>query len=931
MNGDRYRFLTRWVFGLVSTTAVLAVGLDLLLGVVQPVLTRIAWVCVGFGIGVEVTGDRRRYVPVRTPPHNAARRLVAALAMGVAISGPILAGSGTALAQPASGTDRLEPTARARLWALPSPWRPMVGRTTPLTPRIAASIPASLESPPSPPVNGADLPTVSVVVGDTPWGIAERHLGHGSRWRELWRLNRGQTQADGRAWVIEDLIRPGWHLRLPADVTDARPAAPAPSAPHRSGPNPAASSPTGASPADRPTRPHGNPHRRPPTNGANNSDTSRPQDDPPTAAPQVPTVGSSPPPPDVTDEKPGTRDRSASDGGQDLFPALVGLTGATVSSAGLVSLIRRRRERRSVTTGRNDGPSLPSDQQPAEIATTTASDLPLERWAGHHLATLINTPPRHVEGGLLAVELSAENGIELLWDTPKLAAPSPWTAADGGWAWHLSYHPDESIPLDDQPPALPGLVRIGTRQGRQLLIDLEAFGSISLAGDPHRVSDLARAITADLGTSAGRARTQVIVADLNPLGIDQLPGVRTGTTEAALDELRSTAGASSGALDQPGSPSTFHDQTGNERSAMTVIVAPADVTSLIEEAPARRRGVATILVGSASDAAARITVDHEGAAELEPLGIKFQATGLPAPTAATTNEQPHHLSTDVKLHPSPEPGGAASAPTDPLASLSHDEPGHDGSFDEPPWPEILVKVLGRPHVPTRPNLRRRELALVVYLASKGKPTPAGSVQHAVWGGRSVQTKTIWNLATATRAALGQLADGRPAMPPSQRAHNTLTVAPEVRTDLQVLEDLYHAAQHASSTQAIDLLRRGLDLIEGQPFDSPDSEWAHHTELLVAQGNRLIEDATELLLDLATTAGRADLARHAITQGLRALPGNEPLYRGRMTLEHDQGNLAAVHTAYTELETYLTDIDTEPSPATIDLYRTLLRQPGRRAS
>jgi len=117
-----------------------------------------------------------------------------------------------------------------------------------------------------------------------------------------------------------------------------------------------------------------------------------------------------------------------------------------VSSAGLVRLIRRRRHRRGVATGRDGRPPLPPDQQPAETAIATASDMPLKRWAGHHLATLINDPPRHVEGGPLAVELSPETGIELLWDTPNPAAPLPWTATDGGWAWHLFYHPDGSIP-----------------------------------------------------------------------------------------------------------------------------------------------------------------------------------------------------------------------------------------------------------------------------------------------------------------------------------------------------------------------------------------------------------------------------------------------------------------------------------------------------
>jgi hypothetical protein len=89
------------------------------------------------------------------------------------------------------------------------------------------------------------------------------------------------------------------------------------------------------------------------------------------------------------------------------------------------------------------------------------------------------------------------------------------------------------------------------------------------------------------------------------------------------------------------------------------------------------------------------------------------------------------------------------------------------------------------------------------------------------------------------------------MPKSRRDHNTLEVDPRVRTDLQLLHDFYDHARDASSGRAIELLTEGLGLIEGQPFDGPDYEWAHHSELLVADATKLIEDAALQLVDLAT--------------------------------------------------------------------------------
>jgi DNA-binding SARP family transcriptional activator len=52
-------------------------------------------------------------------------------------------------------------------------------------------------------------------VYDSLWRIADRTLADGSRWPEIYALNRGQPQADGRTLTNPNLIRPGWILALP--------------------------------------------------------------------------------------------------------------------------------------------------------------------------------------------------------------------------------------------------------------------------------------------------------------------------------------------------------------------------------------------------------------------------------------------------------------------------------------------------------------------------------------------------------------------------------------------------------------------------------------------------------------------------------------------------------------------------------------------
>jgi len=63
--------------------------------------------------------------------------------------------------------------------------------------------------------------------GESLWGIAANELGDGARYVEIYDLNAGVPQGDGRALADADLIRPGWDLTLPtpptADTTATRP------------------------------------------------------------------------------------------------------------------------------------------------------------------------------------------------------------------------------------------------------------------------------------------------------------------------------------------------------------------------------------------------------------------------------------------------------------------------------------------------------------------------------------------------------------------------------------------------------------------------------------------------------------------------------------------------------------------------------------
>ena len=108
--------------------------------------------------------------------------------------------------------------------AFASPAAVIASAEAPLPSELASFAGPATSPTTAPALSAETVPaTYTVMRGDHLWGIAERFLGDGFRWVDIWKLNQQRTMTDGRAFVDPNLIYPGWQLELPQDVSSAEP------------------------------------------------------------------------------------------------------------------------------------------------------------------------------------------------------------------------------------------------------------------------------------------------------------------------------------------------------------------------------------------------------------------------------------------------------------------------------------------------------------------------------------------------------------------------------------------------------------------------------------------------------------------------------------------------------------------------------------
>lgn len=244
--------------------------------------------------------------------------------------------------------------------------------------------------------------------------------------------------------------------------------------------------------------------------------------------------------------------------------------------------------------------------------------------------------------------------------------------------------------------------------------------------------------------------------------------------------------------------------------------------------------------------------------------------------------------------------------------------------DEPlPADLVVVRLLG-PVTVEAPDGETapagRSTQAVAYLACHHEGVSPDRLIDALWDGRAVDRQRLAEVLSRARSAIGG-ADRLPRATGSQGYR----VASSVVTDLELLGwNVLRAQREREALQ--EYLTAALALIRGRPFADVDWTWSLF--------DGLVSSAAAIVADVATTLATWHLeqsdpmaALRAVEQGQLATPESESLGRMKMRAHYERGELEALEDVMTELRRNADDDlgpdgDDRLHPDTVRLYRRL---------
>ncbi|WP_367044217.1 BTAD domain-containing putative transcriptional regulator [Streptomyces sp. Je 1-332] len=747
---------------------------------------------------------------------------------------------------------------------------------------------------------------------DSMWEIAERHLGDGRRYKEIYQLNKDREQPDGSRLSEASLIRPGWIMEMPADAHGGELVEMPDEAPKVSqdvkeqisdyaksgdqqqgggqqggGSQEQGGSGSGSGSGDRDTAHITIPEQRPSDAGKGQGQQETPV--------------------------------AASQSEESSFGLPEALIGAPLLAAGLLGALGRRRRHAlwqsamgAVGGRRGMEPPTPTggaaDVQDALLVGADPEGVRLLDLSLRGLAAALAEESRALPT-VYAAWLS--NGdLHLQLAQPAGRPPAPWQLGQDQTFWMLARTDAERYEETETAAPYPGLVSLGTLDDSRLLLNLEAVpGVVSLSGTEADRAAVFASVAAELATNGWSDRMTITLVgfgqDLTPLAPNRLRHLED--IEALIETMEAETRQRRGALGAAGHDSVLTGRTGpaqHTRWAPHLVLLAAeptgdDAVKLAElAADASRLGIGYLVGTESGDlpgAAWEMEITPGGKLLAPLLGLELEAQALP--------EAQQRAVVELFVDADPGEGGTASS----------------GSGRTGVTPPFLVDVTeqGRPAVYARlvgtyeiigletPDGERSPLmheALALLLLHREGVHPR-VLSSALWP-RGVTEDVRDALIERLREWLGTEPDGTPRL----RADGSgrLTLAKSVVSDLDVLRSLYHEATQGrgANSRAVRgrMLTDALVLVRGPLLaDRPQGRYAWLThEIIDAQLPLLVADIGLALSEFHLEKQRAEKAIEALNASLNSAPGDERLWNELLRATHAVGDPARLQAVAADL-------------------------------
>ncbi|WP_254398769.1 BTAD domain-containing putative transcriptional regulator [Streptomyces sp. AC602_WCS936] len=756
---------------------------------------------------------------------------------------------------------------------------------------------------------------------DSLWEIADRHLGDGRRYKEIFELNKDRVQPDGSKLSEASLIRPGWIMEMPGDARGGELVEMPDEAPnvseqvqqqisdyaqtgdHAQGGGGAGSGAQGAGGAGGAGV----------QGGGDNAQVSLPEQRPAPATPATPapSTGST------------GHDQATPAAADHSFGLPEALLAAPLLAAGLLGALGRRRRQAlwqsalgSVAGRRGMEPPTPTgDAQDVQDALLVGADpegVRLLDRALRGLAAALAAESRPLPV-VYAAWMGGNGDLHLQLAQPAGKPPTPWQLGQDQTFWLLARADAERYEDADTAAPYPGLVSLGTMDDSRLLLNLESVpGIVSLGGTEADRTAVFASVAAELATNGWSDRMTITLVgfgdDLTPLApnrIRHLDGF-----EDLFETMSAETRQRRGALGAAGHDSVLTGRTGpaqHTRWAPHLVLLAAqpsdeDALRLAElAADAGRLGIGYLVGTEGADlpgAAWEMQITGEGKLLAPLLGLELEAQMLPAAQQRAVVE----LFTDAD--PEHGPGGSGGSG------------GSGGAANRPPFlvdiseqgrPAVYARLVGSYEIigldapdGDRSALLHEALALLLLHREGVHPRVLSS---ALWP-RGVTADVRDALLERLRAWLGTDPDGTPRL--GTDASGRLTLAKSVVSDLDVLRSLYYEATQGRGVGSRQvrgrLLTDALVLVRGPLLaDRPEGRyrWLTH-EIVDAQLPLLVADTGLALSEFHLEKNRAEKAIEALNAALRTAPADERLWHELLRATHATDDTNRLHALAADL-------------------------------